>query len=57
MRCPEIHRPAAVRRSMLKVLPPRDRVGLVRRQRSVMTIDLEALMRMKEKKTSTDPLQ
>ena len=52
--CPEIHGPAAVWRSMLKDLPLRDRAGHVRRQGSVMTVDLEALTRVKERKTSAD---
>ena len=43
MSCPEVHRPAAVWRSMLKDLPLRDRARHVRRQGSVMTVDLEAL--------------
>ena len=48
--CPEIHGPAAVWRSMLKDLPPRDRARHVRRQGSVVTIDLEALACMKERR-------
>ena len=39
---------------MLKDLPQRDRARHVRRQGSVMTVDLEALMRVKERKTSAD---
>ena len=41
--CPERHGPAAVWRSLLKDLPQGDRTGRVRRQGSVVTIDLEAL--------------
>ena len=41
--CPEIHGPVAVWRSLLKDLPQGDGVGHVRRQRSVVTVDLEAL--------------
>ena len=52
--CPEVHGPAAVWRSMLKDLPLRDRAGHVRRQGSVMTVDLEALTQVKERKTSKD---
>ena len=47
--CPDVHGPAAVWRSMLKDLPQRDRAGHVRRQGSVVTIDFEALMQMKER--------
>ena len=54
MSCPEVHGPAAVWRSMLKDLPLRGRAGHVRRQGSVMTVDLEALTRVKERKTSID---
>ena len=39
---------------MLKDLPQRDRARHVRRQGSVMTVDLEALMRVKERKISAD---
>ena len=39
---------------MLKDLPLRDRAWHVRRQGSVMTVDLEALMQVKERKTSVD---
>ena len=42
--CPERHGPAAVWRSMLRDLPPGDRAGRMRRQGSVMTVNLEALM-------------
>ena len=52
--CPERHGPAAVWRSMLRDLPQRDRAGYVRRQGSVMTVNLEALTRAKERKTSAD---
>ena len=52
--CPERHGPAAVWRSMLRDLPQGDRAGRVRRQGSIMTVDLEALMRKKERKTSAD---
>ena len=52
--CPEVHGPAAVWRSMLRDLPQRDRAGYVRRHVFVMTVDLEALMRAKERKTSAD---
>ena len=52
--CPEIHGPAAVWRSMLKDLLLRDRAGHVRRQDSVMTVDLEALTRVKERETSAN---
>ena len=41
--CLESHGPAAVWRSMLRDLPQGDRVGQVRRQGSVVTIDMEAL--------------
>ena len=41
--CPERHGLAAVWRSMLRDLPQGDRAGHVRRQGSVVTIDLEAL--------------
>ena len=41
--CPGGHGPAAVWRSYVKDLPQRDRTGYVRRQGSVVTIDLEAL--------------
>ena len=41
--CPESHGPAAVWRSLLKDLPQGDRAGHVRRQGSVVTIDMEAL--------------
>ena len=41
-------------RSLLKDLPQRDRAGCVRRQGSVMTVDLEALMCKKEQRLSAD---
>ena len=47
--CPDVHGPAAVWRSFAKDLPPGDRTGYVRRQGSVVTIDLEALTQAKEK--------
>ena len=50
----EIHRPAAMWRSLLRVLPQRDRAGYVRRQGSVVTIDLEALMRKREQRLFAD---
>ena len=49
---PEIYGLAAVSSSMLKDLPLRDRTGHVRRQASVTIVDMEALTRVKEKKTS-----
>ena len=52
--CPEIHGLAAVWRSILKDLPQRDRVGLVRKQGFVVMVDLEALTRAKERRLSTD---
>ena len=52
--CPEVHGPAAVWRSMLGNLPQGGRAGYVRRQGSVVTVDLEALTRAKERKTSAD---
>ena len=42
--CPERHGPAAVWRSLLKDLPQGARTGRMRRQGSVMTVSLEALM-------------
>ena len=39
---------------MLKDLPQRDRAGHVRRQGSVVAIDLEALTRAKERRLSAD---
>ena len=51
--CPEVHGPAAVWRSRLKDLPQGDRAGRVRRQGFVVTVNLEALARGKEK-TSAD---
>ena len=47
--CPDVHGPAAVWRSFVKDLPQGDRTGYVRKQGSVVTIDLEALTRVKEK--------
>ena len=41
--CPGVHGPAAVWRSFAKDLPQGDRTGYVRRQGSVVMIDLEAL--------------
>ena len=52
--CPERHGPAAVWRSILRDLPQRDRTGHVRRQGSVVTVDLVALARVKEQR-SADP--
>ena len=52
--CPERHGPAAVWRSFVKDLPQRDRTGHVRRKGSVVTVDLVALAREKEQR-STDP--
>ena len=46
--CPDIHGPAAVWRSFAKDLPLGDRTGYVRRQGSVVMIDLEALTRTKD---------
>ena len=46
--CPDGHGPAAVWRSYVKDLPQGDRTGYVRRQGSVVMIDLEALMRKKD---------
>ena len=51
---PEIHWPAVVWRSILKDLPERDRARHVRRQGSVVMIDLEALTRMKERRLSAN---
>ena len=51
--CPDIHGPAAVWRSFAKDLPLGDRTGYVRRQGSVVMIDLEALTRKKDQ-TSAD---
>ena len=53
---PEVHGPAAVWRSMLRDLPQGDRAGYVRRQVSVVTVDLEALTLEKERKTSADAI-
>ena len=52
--CPDGHGPAAVWRSMLRDLPQGDRAGHVRRQGSVVTIDLEALTRKREQRLSAD---
>ena len=46
--CPARYGPAAVWRSFIKDLPQRDRTGYVRRQGSVVMIDLEALTQAKE---------
>ena len=46
--CPGVHGPAAVWRSFAKDLPRGDRTRYVRRQRSVVMIDLEALTHVKE---------
>ena len=46
--CSERHGPAAVWRSILRDLPQGDRAGHVRRQGSVVTVDLEALTQKKE---------
>ena len=51
--CPDGHGPAAVWRSFAKDLPLGDRTGYVRRQGSVVMIDLEALTRGKDQ-TSAD---
>ena len=45
--CPDGHGPAAMWRSMLRDLPQGDRAGYVRRQGSVVTIDLEAFGAMR----------
>ena len=52
--CPESHGPAAVWRSLLKDLPQGDRVGHVKRQGSIVTIDLEVLMRERRNRLSAD---
>ena len=52
--CPERHGPAAVWRSMLRGLPQGDRVGHVRRQGSIMTVDLEALTHKRRSLLSAD---
>ena len=54
MSSPEVHGPVAMWRSILKDLPHRDRAGHVRRQGSIMIIDLEALTCMKERRLSVD---
>ena len=46
--CPDGHGPAAVWRSFVKDLPQGDRTRYVRKQGSVVTIDLEALTQAKE---------
>ena len=51
--CPDGYGPAAVWRSYAKDLPLGDRAGYMRRQGSIMEIDLEALTRRKEE-TSAD---
>ena len=51
--CPDVHGPAAVWRSVVKDLPLGDRTRYVRRQGSVVMIDLEALTRAKDQ-TSAD---
>ena len=48
--CLEIYRLAAVWRSMLKDLPQRDRARDVRKQGSIMMIELEDLTRAKERR-------
>ena len=52
--CPDGHGPAAVWRSMLRDLPQGDRTGRVRRQGSVVTVDLEALTRKRDQRLSAD---
>ena len=52
--CPERHGPAAVWRSLIKDLPQGDRAGYQRRQGSIVMIDLEALVREKDRR-SADP--
>ena len=52
--CPDGHGPAAVWRSMLRDLPQGDRAGHVRRQGSVVSIDLEALTRKRRMRLSAD---
>ena len=47
--CPDGYGPAAVWRSYVKDLPRGDRAGYMRRQGSIVEIDLEALTRSKEK--------
>ena len=54
--CPDGHGPAAVWRSMLRDLPQGDRAGHVRRQGSVVTIDLEALTRKRRRDCLQTPL-
>ena len=46
--CPDRHGPAAVWRSMLRDLPQGDKAGRVRRQGSIVMVDLEALTQKKE---------
>ena len=52
--CLESHGPAAVWRSMLRDLLQGDRAGFVRRQGSVVIVDLEALTRERRKLLSAD---
>ena len=52
--CSERHGPAAMWRSFVKDLPPRDRAGYLRKKGSVVTVDLEALTREKERRTFVD---
>ena len=52
--CPERHGPAVVWRSFVKDLPQGDRTRRVRRQGSVVIVDLVALARVKEQR-SADP--
>ena len=54
--CPEVHGPVAVWRSMLRDLLQGDRVGRVRRQGSVVIVDLEALMHEKERRLFADAI-
>ena len=52
--CLESHGPAAVWRSMLRDLPQGDRAGHVRRQCSIVTIDLEPLTRKRDQRLSAN---
>ena len=52
----QVHGPATVWRSILKDLPHRDRTRHVRRQGFVVTIDLEALTQVKERRLSADTI-
>ena len=52
--CPDGHGPAAMWRSMLRDLPQGDRTGRVRRQGSVVIVDLEVLTRRKDQRSSAD---